>query len=85
MEAIKENYFYSPKFSNRASISIRRLSWYMKMPMTRVINSIIQLLPYMFDKPKVCKSCKDKTLCLYCAFSTPDLPQEEQFKIFESL
>jgi len=85
MQAIKENVFYTPKFTNRATISIRRLSWYMGMPMTRIVNAVIQILPYMFDSSKVCKSCKDKTLCKYCAFSAPDLPPEEQFKIFESL
>ena len=85
MQAVNENVFYTPKFSNRATISVRRLSWYMHMPMTRIVNAIIQVLPYMFDSTKVCKSCKDKTLCKYCAFSAPDLPPEGQFKIFESL
>jgi len=85
MQAINENVFYTPKFSNRATISIRRLSWYIGMPMTRIVNAIIQILPYMFDSSKVCKSCKDKSLCEYCAFSNPQLPPEEQFKIFESL
>ena len=85
MRANQENYFYSPKFSNRASISIRRLSWYMGLPMTKVINSIIDILPYMFDKPKVCGTCKDKTLYKYCAFSAPQLPEEEQLKYLSSL
>ena len=83
MQAIEENVFYSPKFSNRATISVRRLSWYLKKPMTQVINIIVDSLPSIFNSFKVCNSCKEKSLCKYCAFSTPEIPPE-QSKGFES-
>ena len=73
MQANEENVFYSPKFSNRATISVRRLSWFMKKPMTQVINEIINILPNVFESSKVCQTCKEKSLCKYCTFSRPDL------------
>ena len=84
MQAINENIHYSPKFHNRSTISVRRLSWFMKLPMTKVIDIIIEVLPYMFDSSRVCKSCKEKSLCKYCAFNNPNLPAEEQVRIFEA-
>jgi len=84
-QADQENVFYTPKFSNRATISVRRLAWYMGKPMTKTINAVIQILPYMFNSTKVCNSCKDKTKCKYCAFNTPNLAHDEQFKILENL
>ena len=74
MQVIEENVFYSPKFSNRSTISVRRLSWYLKKPMTQVINEIISILPNVFDSSKVCQTCKEKSLCKYCTFSRSDLP-----------
>jgi len=84
-QADHENVFYTPEFSNRSTISVRRLAWFLHKPMTKTVDVIIQVLPYMFDSSRVCKTCRDKSKCKYCVFSYPELPPEEQFKIFESL
>ena len=83
-----ENVFYTPKFSNRSTISVRRLASYMRKPMTKTVDLIIEILPYMFDSEKVCKSCENKNfnkLCDYCSFNNPKLEPEEQIELFSSL
>ena len=64
-----ENVFYSPQFSNYATISVRRLSWLWNLPMTQTINAIIEKLPELVDAEKVCQSCKLTDKCKCCAFS----------------
>jgi hypothetical protein len=78
MKSNYENVFYAPKLSNRATISVRRLSWFMGKPMTQAINSIIEILPYMVDAEKVCLSCQIKDKCNYCAFNNPKRKPDEQ-------
>ena len=75
-----ENVFYSPKFSNFATISVRRLSWLWKLPMTETINAIIEKLPDIIDAEKVCQSCKLNDKCQYCAFSKSKMPLQEEIK-----
>ena len=71
MQAIEENVYYSPKFSNRATISLRRLSWYLKKKqMTRVINEIANILPTVFESSKVCKTCIEKAYANTVCFTT---------------
>ena len=69
MKSNYENVFYTPKLSNRATISVRRLSWYLKKPMTQTINAIIENLLYMVDAEKVCLACTIRNKCDYCVFS----------------
>ena len=64
-----ENVFYSPQFSNFATISVRRLSWLWNLPMTQTINAIIDKLPEIVDAEKVCQACKLNDKCQCCAFS----------------
>jgi len=73
-----ENVFYTPQFSNFATISVRRLSWYWNLPMTKTINTIIQNLPDLVVAEQVCQSCKLTDKCEYCAFNKPKLPPVEQ-------
>ena len=80
MKSNYENVHYTPKFSNRSTISVRRLSWFINKPMTLTLDEIIENLPNMVDAEKVCQSCKIKDKCNYCAFSIPKLPPGEQFK-----
>ena len=77
--------FYTPQFSETASISIRRFAWSINKPMTKAIDKIIQLLPFIIDASKVCQACKDNGKCGSCAFSVKSKPEEEQYKIIASL
>jgi len=73
-----ENVYYTPKFSSRSNIAIRRLSWFLNKPMTVTMDAIIENLPKMVEPEKVCQSCKIKDKCNYCIFCIPNLPQVEQ-------
>ena len=61
---------YSPDFSFSACVSVRRLAWALEKPMTKTIDHMVQLLPSLFDPSTVCPSCKDKSICKLCAFSS---------------
>jgi hypothetical protein len=71
-----EKRFYSPQFSKMSAVSVRRLAWFLKMPMTTTIDYIIKNLPFYTDTLNVCILCKDKTKCKVCAFSNPISEQE---------
>jgi hypothetical protein len=69
--------FYSPRFSETAAVSVRRLAWALNKPMTETVNYIIQLLPSMVEPSKVCLPCKDTTRCKGCTFRNQLSPQEK--------
>ena len=69
--------FYSPQFSELASVSIRRLAWALHMPMTSTIDLMVRLIPSVVDAGKVCLACKDKTKCKNCGFRNPPTLQEK--------
>ena len=75
-----ENVFYTPQFSNFATISVRRLSWLWNLPMTQTINAIIEKLPEIIDAEKVCQSCKLNDKCQCCAFAKSKLSLNEKNK-----
>jgi hypothetical protein len=77
--------FYSPQFSETASVSVRRFAWFLNKPMTQAIEKIIQLLPFIMDSSKVCQSCKDSRKCNSCAFNVKKMPEDEQYKILAAL
>jgi hypothetical protein len=70
--------YYSPQFSEVASVSVRRLAWFLKMPMTATIDYVIKNIPFtnLTEPLQVCTECKDKTRCKVCAFSNPISEQE---------
>ena len=76
-----ENVFYTPKFSSRSNIAVRRLSWFFNLPMTLTMEAIIELLPKVVDAEKVCQSCKIKDKCNYCIFNSPALSSNKQSPI----
>jgi hypothetical protein len=64
--------FYSPRFSEQAAVSVRRLAWALgltmpKMPKT--VDRVVGLLPSLFSPGTVCLACKDNTKCQSCAFN----------------
>ena len=60
--------FYSPQFSALAAVSVRRLAWALKKPMTTSVDHMVKLLPSLVDPSKVCLSCKDNSVCSSCVF-----------------
>ena len=70
--------YYTPQFSALGSVSVRRFAWAVGKPMTKAMDSIIQLLPFIMEPEKVCAACKDKTKCQNCAFHVRQLSEEEQ-------
>ena len=80
MKSNYENVFYTPKFSSRSNIAVRRLSWFFNKPMTLTMDEIVEKLPNIVDAGKVCQSCKIKDKCKYCVFFIPNLPPDKQNK-----
>ncbi len=76
--------YYTPQFSEVASVSVRRLAWSLKMPMTSTIDYVVKNLPFYMDTVQVCLSCKDKSRCKVCAFSSP-LTEEEKSELLEAM
>jgi len=77
--------FYTPQFSETASISVRRFAWFLNKPMTQAVEKIILLLPFILDASKVCQACKDSRKCAACAFNVKKLSEDEQYKILAAL
>jgi hypothetical protein len=59
---------YTPRFSDKAAITVRRLAWALDMPMTKAIERIIDVLPFVFSPGLICLDCRDKSKCANCAF-----------------
>jgi hypothetical protein len=68
--------YYSPRFSEQAAVSVRRLAWALKLTMPKTVDQVVSLLPSLFPPGLVCPACKDNTRCESCAFSQP--PAAEQ-------
>jgi len=77
--------FYTPQFSETASVSVRRFAWFLNKPMTQAVEKIILLLPFIMDSSKVCQACKDSRKCGTCAFNIKKLSEDEQYKILAAL
>jgi hypothetical protein len=61
--------FYSPRFSEQAAVSVRRLAWALGLTMPKAVDQVVGLLPSLFSPGVVCPACKDNTKCESCAFS----------------
>jgi len=77
--------FYTPQFSETASVSVRRFAWFLNKPMTQAVEKIILLLPFILDASKVCQTCKDSRRCNSCAFNVKKLSEDEQYKVLTAL
>ena len=60
---------YTPQFSNRATVTVRRLAWALQVSMPKAVDRVVNALPSVFSPGVVCLACKDKTKCKLCAFS----------------
>ena len=71
---------YTPPFSTRTTVSIRRLAWALQMPMTRTMEHVVAMIPNMVDPEVVCAKCRDRQRCKDCIFH-----ERKQMKNFEEL
>jgi len=68
---------YSPKFSELAAVTVRRLAWAMGVDMGQTVDVLVKSLPAFIKAEKVCALCKDKTKCAACAFkNSGEMPQK---------
>jgi hypothetical protein len=63
---------YTPEFSMKSSVSVRRLSWALGLPMTKTVETMVDILPHIFTPKKVCARCKDTKRCFECSFAYPE-------------
>jgi len=69
MQPTNQKRYYTPQFSEKAAVTVRRLAWALGVPMPKAVDQIISLLPSLFSPSVVCPQCKDKTKCQYCGFN----------------
>ena len=59
---------YTPELSDKSSCTLRRIAWFLNIPMTTALEQIIEVIPAFLDKERVCGKCRDKSRCADCAF-----------------
>jgi hypothetical protein len=64
-----EKRFYTPQFSEMATVTVRRLAWALGIPMTKAVDIIFKELGLIFPSSEICPKCKDNTKCQTCAFN----------------
>ena len=72
MKTTNQKRYYTPQFSEVASVSIRRLAWAMNTNMVKTTDIIVFILSRIFDNKFICKSCKDTTKCNSCIFKVDE-------------
>lgn len=60
---------YTPELSDQSSCTLRRIAWALNVPMTRALEKIMNVIPMIIDREKVCDGCRDKTRCADCVFN----------------
>ncbi len=64
----EEKKFYSPRLTQKGSITVRRLAWFLGINMTKAIDIIINELSLIFPASEICPKCQDKSKCKVCGF-----------------
>jgi len=67
--------YYTPQFSEQASVAMRRLAWALNLNMVQAANELVSFLPQLVVNSKVCLACKDNTKCNSCIFNGSTVPQ----------
>ena len=63
---------YTPELSYENSCNLRRLAWFLGKPMTKTLETLIELLSVRMAEIKpgeVGETCRDRTKCETCAFN----------------
>ncbi|MEI6154799.1 MAG: hypothetical protein WCQ90_12010 [Deltaproteobacteria bacterium] len=61
---------YTPELSYESSCVLRRIAWFMDLPMTKAIELIFDKLPDIMNKDEVCSKCRQPLDCDTCKFNT---------------
>jgi len=61
---------YTPELSYKTACTLRRIAWFLGIPMTKAIERVIETAVRMLDAHDVCSKCKDPTRCEDCAFKS---------------
>ncbi len=67
---------YTPQISQKGSATLRRLAWYMRKPMTKSLELLIELTAAKMAEMRpgeVCNQCKDDSICEVCPFSNDQM------------
>jgi len=78
MNTKEKKKFYTPQFSEKASVSIRRLAWAMDIHMTKAVELIVNELSLIFSSSDICPKCEDNTKCKTCAFNNQAATQKTE-------
>jgi len=65
----KNGRYYSPRFSETATVTVRRLAWALGLSMPKAVDKIISGITAVYAPSVVCPLCKDKTKCILCGFN----------------
>ena len=68
---------YTPELSQRSSCTLRRIAWALKVPMTKAIEMVIEHIPEIVERKRVCEMCRDKSKCDDCYFSKLNVLEKE--------
>jgi hypothetical protein len=60
--------WYTPQFSEKAVVSIKRLSWALGVSMPKTIDLLVDEISLIFSSSLVCPKCTDNTKCEICGF-----------------
>jgi hypothetical protein len=60
---------YTPELSYESSCVLRRIAWFMDLPMTKTIEIIFDKLPDIMNKEEVCSKCRQPLNCDTCKFN----------------
>ena len=61
---------YTPELSDYHSRTLKRISWALGKPMTKVIDTVFDNVDRFIDPGKVCDKCKDRSRCENCYFNS---------------
>lgn len=61
---------YTPELSQKHSGALRRIAWALKIPMTKTIEHVFEMVVTVVNKKMICSACKDKSFCEHCVFNS---------------
>ena len=67
---------YTPELSQRGSATLCRLAWHLQKPMTKALETLIELTATKMAEVRhgeVCKRCNDDRICEVCPFSNDQM------------
>ena len=66
---------YTPELSMGGSATLRRLAWFLKEPMTKTLERLVEMTARhtaQISHGAICTACKDAGKCSICAFNTSE-------------